>query len=231
MAEGEASNIRAHLSSCDGCRAMAEEFRTSQLRLRTFAAPEFDADFYEQIRGNVLAEISARPIVRPSIFQIFRPLFAWRPAVAASLALLLVFGALSGLLYQRLSNPGAYLDAVERGGQEINSNQYRETPVPKSTTALNSNAGAGEQVRSSGASARSTVSAQRKLRPGNQATARPEALAPQKNEAASIATLQTATANNRAALGAPSMQAVARMEIQTSDPNIRIIWLGRKASE
>src|ERR687884_79196 len=84
LSQKEARLVEAHLSSCKDCRSLAEEFRLSQERLHNFSAPEFGAEFYEQIREAVLARITAQPPQQPSLVGMIRGRFSLRPALVFS---------------------------------------------------------------------------------------------------------------------------------------------------
>jgi hypothetical protein len=217
--------VRAHLSSCDDCRSLEAEFRVSQQRLHNFAVPDFGAEFYEQIRGAVLLEINSRPTARPSIFQTLRPFFLWRPAAAAaSLALLVLVGALSFGLYRSLIKGDARLMALENKRAEFNPDLFKESGgQPGSVSPMNP----GKETRRSVSIAPRAL-AQRSIRTGNQVKVRPDASIPQSVDGA-LSTVAEIRQTGGAPENAAPTQAVARMEIQTSDPNIRIIWLGRKS--
>lgn len=225
LTEREVNDVRAHLSSCGRCRETAEEFRASQKLLHTFAAPDFDDEFYESMRGNVLTGIAARTHARPSIFARLYTLFPERPMVAASLALLILFGTLSVIIYHRFSNRGVYMAVFEKSVREINPHEYIEADGNTNTVELISKADE-KSPRQSGTTFRNTL--WRKVKPTEQTGTLPESLTPESEQAA---TAQTTTGSKGATNKTPLPQAIARMEIQTSDPNVRIIWLGRQPSK
>lgn len=229
LSANEALKVRAHLSACDRCSELAEEFRISQERLHTLAAPEFDEEFYESIRGSVLTAINARPVTRSSFFVMLRQPFFQRPMVAACLLLLIAFGALSAILYSKLSKSSDRMLAVESGLREINPGQFTES---SENLAGNASISRADERRFSRTSPASGNLARQKLLLGAQVVAQAEALTRQSSNAASTGAAKTA-ANDGAAssTSAAATGAIARMEIQTSDPNIRIIWLARKPSE
>lgn len=226
--EVEAIKVRAHLSSCSMCRSAAEEYSASQKMVHAFVAPEFDEEFYAQLRGAVLAGISSGRLAQPSSFQTFRLLFLRRQALAtASLALLVTFAALSALLYRGLSNSSARMVAVERSVVEVNPVQFTRISDAKQEAAPISKVIEREARRLSSAL---PVIPQQKPRRDNQAGAPIEGLSSVNNAGAAATTARAGTGID-GTINNSSGQAVARMEIQTSDPNIRIIWLARKSSE
>lgn len=224
IAAQETANVRVHLSSCGHCRSLEEEFRASQSRLHNLAVPEFGADFYEQIRGAVLTEINSRPPARPSVFGTLRPLFIWRPAVAFSLALLVFFGALSFGLYRSLVQRDAPLPAIEKSMGELNLDEFTEA----AEQSIKDDSTNSRGVSKPGPNARNVVPQKSQIR--GQRRVRPEGFNPRSIDAADSTAAKTTQSDAVIEKAAP-VQAIARMDIQTSDPNIRIIWLGRKPSE
>lgn len=222
LGEKETEGVRAHLSSCDFCRSLSEEFAASQERLRNFPLPEFGAEFYAELRGAVMKEISESPspTARPSIFRPLFTLFAQRPALATSLATLALFGLISFALYLSLVKNQTALTAIERSMAE------------SSPAVLPENGPVSDKVKSSNAEVRPPMTiagniVRRRPRPERAVAARPQSAAPESiDNVANGVTQPSTTAREEA-----PAQAVARMDIQTSDPNIRIIWLARKTSE
>ncbi|HEY0322712.1 MAG TPA: zf-HC2 domain-containing protein [Pyrinomonadaceae bacterium] len=220
------TKVRAHLSSCGHCRSLEEEFRASQSRLHNLAVPEFGADFYEQIRGAVLTEINSSPLARPSVFHTLRTLFMWRPALAFSFALLVLFGALSFGLYRSLIKPDAPLLVIEQSMGEFNPVEMAEAAVQNVKDDSIKESGG---VRQQDITERNNI-LQQKSQISGQRIVRPESSIPLSIVAHVSSVAENTQANGRT-VEASATQAVARMDIQTSDPNIRIIWLGRKPSE
>ncbi|MBD0370431.1 MAG: zf-HC2 domain-containing protein [Pyrinomonadaceae bacterium] len=228
LAEQTQAAISAHLSSCDYCRNLSEEFYASQARLHNFAVPEFGAEFYEQIRRRVLTEINSGPRVRPSFFQMLGSLFYMRPAMAATFALLALFGLGSLALYLSLVKQDATLVSLEK----------RELKLYELAAAAGASNGS-DVADNNQVAPKPTVAAvntvRRKPRPVSGGASAPESSAPQSIDAGNSVAAETSGAGTvvatsaAAAGGATPAEAVARMDIQTSDPNIRIIWLGRKS--
>jgi putative zinc finger protein len=225
----ETAKIRAHLSSCDACSQLAEEFRASQARLHDFAVPEFGAEFYEQLRGAVMAEIhSSSTPQRPSLLEKFSSLFVWRPAaVASSLALLMVCAAVSFALYRSLQGRDAALVSLEKSMGDFKLDELPQAAAPSTEDASTPES---ISIPRPGSTAPRSAARQRALT-GGQRKALPEIAAPESRDTAtaSAATQPPGTQEERETRA--SGQAIARMEIQTKDPNIRIIWLARKTSE
>ncbi|HEU0185105.1 MAG TPA: zf-HC2 domain-containing protein [Blastocatellia bacterium] len=102
----EAEALRLHLESCANCRRLAAEFEESREWLRGFDTPQFDESILDGMRGSVLRDIG-RIENRSRRFQwVTLSWQGWnlRFAIAASLALLL-FCALFSLAINRRRSP------------------------------------------------------------------------------------------------------------------------------
>jgi hypothetical protein len=232
LTETETVKVRSHLSACEACGHLSEEFAASQRRLRGFAAPQFDEEFYGSIRSAVLKEIKAVSAPRLGIFRKpFGALLFARPSFALSLMLLLGFVAAGGLLYNGLSQSDeARMAAFEKSFGEIKTGEYAQSP-PLRTSTNNGTARRIEKLTGQRARVSSLASLKE---PGgvNSSGASPRKAVGKSSDASAAAAPSETGINGAAATeGASAPEAVARMEIQTRDPNIRIIWLGRKSSE
>ena len=234
----DARRVRAlgqHIAACDACRHTAEQFSASQALLHGFATPEFPDAFYDSIRREVLAEIRARPRKMSSIFQSARLIFLERPLIASSLALLLLaFGALSFGISRNMTSPFArHLFAVEKGFGEIAPKEFDESAPPKETLGQSVKKRSPATIRVK-LYAGSTRGAGRDTQP-NASLGGPRR---QGFDSPDFDTTSPAASDvprqdgaSAGGGGAAPAQAIARMEIRTSDPNVRIIWLGRRPSE
>ncbi|HEX8177543.1 MAG TPA: zf-HC2 domain-containing protein [Pyrinomonadaceae bacterium] len=229
LSTAEATQVGAHLSACDDCRRLEKEFAVSQQRLRNFAVPEFGAEFYEQLRGAVMREISSKPAARPAAFRTLRAFFTMRPALAASLVTLALFCGLSFALYRSLIKDETGLAAIEIGMANFSFDMPAafDEVRPVSNEVTSNGAGRTSFVARN-ASRRRSVRAAVERAPTEASSA-----------ASSTRTIDSAGSNAERAgtqtggtsADEASRQVVARMDIQTGDPNIRIIWLGRKTSD
>ena len=220
----DTARVRAHIYGCDYCQGLAEEFRASQERLRSFAVPEFGAQFYEEIRGAVLREINSGPAPRPSVTGPVSALFAGWPRMAASLAILTLLSLLSlGIYHSLVRSDATHLISLEEGAAKFNPVLFAEAPKVEPDTA-------GFITKSDDArrpAFASVNSARQKFRRDGRIKARPPV--DMSGEDGTDGTL--AAEPERDAQTENKTQAIARIEIQTNDPNIRIIWLARRASE
>jgi anti-sigma factor RsiW len=239
--------VAAHLAACDDCRRLAAEFNESRnLLAEACATPEFGADFYAGIRSAVLDEISRdRPTPStPSSFiasPFITSLFGRRLAYAASFAVALIILALA-FQHARRAAPPAPEEIVHEQLPAPESMPERRTMTPAPSPDV--------AVKESSPSA--TIAATLRRHPTRRDTAtrqdeaNPLHAAQTVNDAQTAATLvaaipraavnpardvsATATVAPASAAGQPASE-VSRIEIQTSDPNIRIIWLAPQKSE
>ena len=186
-----------HLAICEECGRLAEEFRESNsLLTEACALPEFGAQFYDEIRNNVLDKIT-----RDGLSS--RPRFGHRWIFASAFALMLVASAVMFARWRAA----------------------RETPQGlTSTTQIARNTASNHEPESTSSPESEDVSPkiQRTQKPVRRMTLRHPT-----SEQFQLARNLTASPGGPQA--SPSERAsaseVSRIEIQTSNPNIRIIWL------
>lgn len=236
-------HVAQHLATCERCREMAEEYDASRDLVRDAATlpPDFDGAFYAEIRRSVLDEITRERtrLAPPPASNVFASLFNARFVYAASLVLIVAAVAALSLY-----------NYVERKSEIATANRERTetpeaTPVPTGTTASNDGGSVdpGEKTveeTKSGGSRQTAKSLFLKRRPNSGGNAQNETQrslnlannAPvhvKRNPRAPVVaapdehTAEIATINSGGATDAAPE--VSRIEIQTSDPNIRIIWL------
>ena len=185
-----------HLAICEACSRLAQEFRESNsLLTEACALPEFGAQFYDEIRNNVLDKIT-RDGMSSS------PRFGHRWIYAAAFALMLVATTVVFVRWRAAhkvprdlaSTTGIADNTVSNHAPESASLRSKDLP-PKSRPPQ-------KPVR------RMTLS-----RP----TLQQSELA--RNTVAPPATPRVSPSDRASA------SEVSSIEIQTSNPNIRIIWL------
>ncbi|HEX8853700.1 MAG TPA: hypothetical protein VF754_09450 [Pyrinomonadaceae bacterium] len=226
----EASQVAVHLSECVGCRRRAEELEASRRLLTLHAPPAFDDAFFEGVRRNVMREIEDES-QRPAPLFHFGRFFAPRTlAVAASLALLVACALVAALqLYRQHAAPQQQPLTAER--------TLRETPAPVALDARTPEQAAHQDVhrpKPLGSSAQpSRVTRPRASHPTQTLARRSAAHGPsaphetqQPTQLASVA-----SGNTPATLPAVAEREVTRIELQTGDPNVRIIWLSPRTDD
>ncbi|MCA1616193.1 MAG: zf-HC2 domain-containing protein [Acidobacteria bacterium] len=224
LARRRARRVAAHVESCDSCRLLAAEFAAARKWARAAAEPpEFGADFYEGLRASVLDEIrrTGRPAA-PRRAPLFNALAGRRLAYATSFALALVACALAFNFYSRRAKdaPPSQLATTPAGAVEVATPAPAPAPrglAPRPTPARDRGRRSPRPrlQLAAGNNPRKTLTMPRR--------ATPEAAGRESSAGASAhpSPRQVAFA---AAVSAKTGE-IARIEIQTTDPNIRIIWL------
>jgi len=226
--------VAAHLASCESCRRLAEEFSESNgLLTQACAPPEFGAKFYSGIRCAVLTEITRDRIrSKPSLF---RPRWIYATAFAAIIIV-------SGVVLQRfVSNrreiprdlaraPQATRQATSQALEAQSPRKKHELSETQRTLRNEALAFANphrssrhfEAVREPDASARAAQDNGKQIAPTLQSST---SVGPVLAKSATLAGSSASAPFERA-----SESQVSRIEIQTADPNIRIIWLSPRES-
>jgi len=209
--------VARHLAACDACRRLAEEFsENTSLLTEACALPEFGSEFYSGIRCAVLGGIASDQMLsKPSLF---RPRWLY----ATALAVLVI---VSGVMLQRFVStrrePPRDVPTVKvqstSGPTEVPSPQNGREPAGRPGTQTNKVPALATRHRSS-------------RHPDEMRT--PDTLvatqATRDSSAQVERAMQSSASVEPVALEASSQ--VSRIEIQTADPNIRIIWLSPRES-
>ena len=224
LAPGTADRLTSHLDWCGRCNWLADEYRESQGWLRTSEPPEFDEAFLATLKAGVLSRIeetSARPSLLASLMQ----QWSRRQVLALSAALLIIFGALVFYIYQvrTRANPSV-LEAVE---PPPNDEMKRPNERRLATNPGRAD-GVGLRKPRHGKSHANT-----KSRRGNPTIAEQTLERPFMSQTHRLKDSATASAEPAVLLpsSGDASPEMLRIEIQTSDPNIRIIWFAPKEVE
>jgi anti-sigma factor RsiW len=206
--------VAAHLSACGECRRLAEAFSESRSWLtEAWALPEFSAEFYSGIRSSVLADIGReRMRSKPSFF---RPRWLYATAFAAVLIA-------SAAMLQHFSStrrqvvPSLALAPQVTGQPTLHQAKATDLSSLPQTPGLSGTRGV--QVSRFEPAKRQAPSDTGQTARTNRAP-----IAPAIESPAGVRPVVTESAP--VADGSASSPQVARIEIQTANPNIRIIWL------
>jgi len=197
--------VQSHLKTCDGCAELAAEYEASRDWL-SGAPPEFDEDLLADVKRGVIRELeNAKP--QAGLFELMSETIArtlLRPAVAAGL-LLVVFGALTFWLYAEKQNSKPPTEAVvteDKGAVERVALDPHGDATP----------GAKEQPKRTGV---------------NHHHRRQRSIGVTAEQAITEIAEATNEAQSPSAVAVDS-NGMLRIEIQTVDPNIRIIWFAPK---
>lgn len=240
----EMQKVRHHLETCAACQTTVAEFEASQSLLRSVAMPAFDEAMLVEMRSAVMQRV-AQPATRSASFDWLQPIWNWKFAFAAAAVILVVFGV---AIRQRggkpIDNPvaseanAARSDlAVVRKSPDITTPPAAQPFQPRMGRKHKAQGGVRVSERHPENSAIKQLSPERATIVDNQIAI---AIAPSgagKNAAIlpGIGTpgfmLPPARQAENAILppdkntNEPEM---LKMEFQTADPNIRIIWLTPK---
>lgn len=191
--------IAGHLRICQDCRSLAAEFAADRDWLQQAAAPAFDEDFYDGLRSGVWNRIDAEA-ARPKFWQRLLPEWNWRPvtAIAVAVLLLVVFSAIA---LRRGTNSGLEIDPPQPVAV------VNPTPMPTL-----------EPPRPV------VIPKKRRPQPKTATPAIPLPVAPENRPA--LGNIAETTIGGKE-IETKEIQ-MMRIEIQTADPNIKIIWLTPK---
>jgi hypothetical protein len=200
-----AAEVESHLTTCIGCAELAAEYEAS-LKWLSGASPELDQALLADVKRGVMRELQTANS-RPGWFEAMSAALGRalsRPAVAAAL-LLIVFGVLTFWLYLAKPASPAPIELTEGGPEQTPSvpggNQGPGLIKPHRKFAIGHHRRGGAHAHSylgkrTGNGRRQTLT--------QVANTIPEAQPPSAFAVESAGTL--------------------RIDIQTGDPNIRIIW-------
>ncbi|MDQ3687139.1 MAG: zf-HC2 domain-containing protein [Acidobacteriota bacterium] len=245
LAAEKARAVFHHLLSCDECRRVAGEYEEAQQLLRLYEPPEFDAAFHEGIRRAVMCEVNKHHTAPSSPASLVARLFRMPSAYALPVALLFVACALTFVVYRTQS-------ISDRAQREISIDAQPQSISPISNVARNESPSATELTGTPHDARAVTIVKGRRIkrfaRPPSQTPHReaiaeqsmsPDITAAQNITPASTNDDDTPATVHTEALSHPGDEGIEvadagsvdaapemlRIELQTSDPNIRIIWL------
>ena len=206
----EAARVSAHVETCGSCSALVAEYESSQAWLRLNTLPDFNEAMLEDIKRGVMRGIDeARE--RPSLFGFFaRSLMPGR-AFAAVAALLIIFAAVALYIYwgrsSKVSNESNLAHDTSTTEKAPEPDDLKPAQVADSIVRSN-------RVKryASKANAGSRIGQRRKL---------DRVIMPEIDNTVAQKTADVPT----------ETEEMTRIEIQTGDPNIRIIWFSPKESD
>jgi len=228
--------VAAHVASCEACAALADEFRASREWARSAGAvPEFGEEFYESLRAGVLDRVNrdTRQAAPSRLAPFFPAMFAGRRlAFAASLAFAACALALALYFVNGARQPrrnemagGPYGSDLVIPPQRAHTSPSPDTKMKEQQPSQDAPRGGSQPVRprdKTGAAGFKRTPTLRRATPARYTAPERELTAEsgkpsQQGVPPSAPRVETAN--------------VARIEIQTADPNIRIIWLAPDKSE
>jgi hypothetical protein len=239
--------VTSHVQSCAECSSAADEYRETRQLLQLFAPPPFSDAVYTGIRQRVLREIgqeTTAPALPQLVASLFRPRIRWAVATALLLAVsVFAFYFVANQMNDRqeLAGPGA-VDQVTRDEEayaQSGGNSLGVLPAPSSTPNN------GPPVTRTGRNTRAEFTFARSLDRADQSQRQKstQAAVARKSIEVNAPDARTPTykaspeSNNLAEPDAvPARDPVTtektlRVEMQTKDPNIRIIWFSHQHTQ
>jgi hypothetical protein len=217
--------ITAHIESCTACAATAGEYQQSRELLQEFAPPAFSEDVYAEIRQNVWRQIGSESTavsVSELIAGWFRPRVIW----AAASALLVAVLVLGIFLIGNRSTPRQKV-AVNAPELNRDGSNRQIAAVPPRDTSTPSPLAPREGVKGP-----RQVYFRHSERKGdrNRAPDRLNTLVANAPDALpnTSGSPRLGTSSDPDPSPAGDSVKILRMEIQTKDPNIRIIWFAQR---
>ncbi|MBS1786200.1 MAG: zf-HC2 domain-containing protein [Acidobacteria bacterium] len=215
----EADSLRQHLISCAHCRQLHEEFQASHSWLTGFAVPAFDEASFAKLRASVLKEIGRQEKRGSWSGWIDWLLPKWSPRLmlaTAAVALAVTTGLVAAVYRQQVAPARAVGETIADAGQIKPATGTEHTnPLPQE---LNRVATAPRSVpRSKHVKAATPLLPPEALGNGGSLNPLEPPVIPEEESATeSVAQVE------------PEPKEMLRIELQTADPNIRIIWLTPK---
>jgi putative zinc finger protein len=212
--------VAEHLETCGECAGAATEYAETRQLLQEFAPPAFSDEVYAGIRQNVLRQIETESS-DPSLLQLiagwFRPRFVW---AAASVVLIAITALGVYFIANRSTQP-----------QPLAGNAPKASPSPENeqldgSDKLATASPIPAKGRNHERRQANDRQAQRRLH-RNWALDRANRLAVNSPDAKSKKVEPPATVGVVTAVSEKTL----RMEIQTKNPNIRIIWFSQRESK
>lgn len=219
LGEHGVSDVRSHIESCEACRGLVSEYEASQAWLRAAESPDFDEAFVDTIRAGVMRELGAREAA-PPFAERLRQWLAPRRLVAATAALLLIFAAI--LLFVLASRSRVSQPEEQKAGIQpapaVENKQESPNPTPDVRHATN-------------LSERRTLHRRMTLLVRHTSHVAGRAVKPQEHLIAQRPPDTVPAAPKLNGSDASKSADMLRIEIQTADPNIRIIWFAPKPTD
>ena len=213
-----AEKVSAHLEWCGKCNWLFDEYKESQGWLRSPVAPEFGDAELNAMKAGILKRV-AEGHAKPSLFATLLQQWSRRQVFALSTAALIIAGLFLLYIYQTRAKVAVPVNQVAGAQPDHPKQPDQDTPAPgpETPTVADSNKRPRQPKRPYATSKRALALAQRAVE--------------QKDSQArsAVESIRVPTVDSSAPLA--SSPAMLRIEIQTSDPHIRIIWFAPKETD
>jgi len=219
LASNRAEQISAHLEWCGQCNWLADEYTESQTWLHTNEAPEFDQEFLDHFKSGVmrrLEETAARPSLLTSIAQHW----SRRQMLAMSGVMIIAVGMVVLYIYQaRMDLKTPIVETAKKPTQpeetprddpRVTVDRTQEHPtVPSKHSTRHSN--------------------QMAHKAGPVTDSQEPPLFSQVNRWIELGTPNETAITQKD--GTDDLPEMLRIDFQTADPNIRIIWFTPRVTD
>jgi hypothetical protein len=226
LEEKRAQKVTAHMQSCAECAGSADEYREARQLLQQFAPPPFSETVYSGIRQRVLREIEQEAAAAAGFSRLFERLFRprLRWAVATALVLAVSVFAFYFILNRRANlMPGRrqLADSRRTAGGPTSASIKESEELPPASHVQN-------RSPVQGLGGVTHQSQQRRVAGGARDRTRPATV-----DGADTGSMTAEAVQDRNQPTEPhalpardpaTSEKTLRVEMQTKDPNIRIIW-------
>ncbi|HEX8089186.1 MAG TPA: zf-HC2 domain-containing protein [Blastocatellia bacterium] len=212
----KAGAVLAHASACARCNGLVAEYEQSRRWLRSYTPPDFDDALLEDLKLSVLGKIEGRR-TRASFLNGLAGRWAQGLALASASALLIVLAALAFHAYQHKTNEVS-------GGEDLAAATDLEPGRRLHEIALGPKA--AKQAPGAGSARK------QRRRPAYTARVAAARFKDQGQSAGRLDVKEAGVWETKDVLsGKPvTSPGMLRIEIQTNDPRIRIIWFSPRGS-
>jgi hypothetical protein len=219
------NEVSLHLNDCQNCSQLMGEYGESQNWLRTFTPPEFDSAFFVDLKQSVMQEIGRKP-TRPTWIHRLVERWSWNPTWAMAIVMLVLVGGLAFYLYSGKIKSDLPHEIITKESPKPHPQELREDkPQPKRDEDKNP-----KSLRAVRYSQKRLPSGQLKKTDEKLPVAIHQKTEPLESLAVNI--FDDAVETNSIDFGGvrdlPPASESTRIEFQTIDPNIRIIWFAPK---
>jgi len=221
---GAANRVASHLEWCGACNWLADEYKESQGWLRSHTPPEFDEAALNDFKHGVMNRVAARN-AGPSLVASLAQHWTRRPLMALAAGLLIVLGMVALYIYQARAKINTSVIAQE--AKPPPSNEHASPPTIGPEAAPGATLG--------GLSVSQNISHRLRVRDRRQnltSHAVERTVAAHSNGITEpVAAIEQRLSSDNANASKDVSQDKLRIEIQTGDPNIRIIWFAPKETD
>ena len=225
LASGLADRLTSHLEWCSRCNWLADEYKESQSWLRSAETPAFDEPFFADLKRDVLRRVSITN-ARPSLIASLAQRWNRRQVLALCASTMIIFGVLMLYLYQtRTHSGGEHSELKQAQNSDTASRPADSNAVTEAASGTSSGNSAGSDSSMKGHPGPKRHRSAKRDISGLLSRLTPQ---PSPGDKTADNTAESAGSIPDVSFDSHDM---LKIEIQTSDPNIRIIWFAPKETE